>query len=229
MSSTWIAWAQTFSKLGLNSRAYHIISQKCSGWHLPIMLQDLQVSHPEMSPMVSSKKPETVYYFNYHYLMQGWASKKLPPLGQGAEENDGMGPLLDLVVKHVPPPAGNPTALFSMLVAMVEHDDHLGKVATGRVHSGSAKIGDKIKVLHHAGEPLAPQLCHQGFLIQLSLTLENHQEWAGKISFPWNCLTGSNRSPCDWQKYSSQPMSNVDYQVQSLTLQWGSDRLYLPP
>ncbi len=90
--------------------------------------------------------------------MQGWASKKLPAQGQAAEENDGMGPLLDVIIQHVPPPGGNPEAPFSMLVAMVEHDDHLGKVATGRVHSGMARIGDRIKVLHHAGgiQPVLP-------------------------------------------------------------------------
>lgn len=74
-------------------------------------------------------------------------------MGQAAEEADGMGPLLDLIVQHVSPPSGDPQAPFSMLVAMVEHDDHLGKVATGRVHSGTARVGDRIKVLHHAGEP----------------------------------------------------------------------------
>lgn len=83
-------------------------------------------------------------------------------MGQAAEENDGMGPLLDLIIQHVPSPSGNPASPFSMLVAMVEHDDHMGKVATGRVHSGTAKIGDRIKVLHHSGESMWPgRACRQ--------------------------------------------------------------------
>ena len=64
-----------------------------------------------------------------------------------------MGPLLDTVIDHVPPPPGSVDQDFSMLVAMVEHDPHLGKVCTGRVHSGIAKTGDRIRALHHQGQP----------------------------------------------------------------------------
>ena len=62
-----------------------------------------------------------------------------------------MGPLLDTVLDHVPAPAGDPQAPFSMLVAMLERDAHLGRVATGRVAAGVAKVGDRLKVLHHSG------------------------------------------------------------------------------
>lgn len=63
-----------------------------------------------------------------------------------------MGPLLDTVLNHVPNPPGNPSEEFSMLVAMVEHDSHLGKICTGRVHNGTAKIGDKLRLLPHLGK-----------------------------------------------------------------------------
>lgn len=63
-----------------------------------------------------------------------------------------MAPLLDAIVEHVPPPAGDPAAPFAMLVAMVEHDSFLGPIATGRVASGTARTGDRVRVLHHTGE-----------------------------------------------------------------------------
>ncbi len=63
-----------------------------------------------------------------------------------------MAPLLDAIVKHVPPPAGDMAAPFAMLVAMVEHDAFLGPIATGRVAAGTARVGDRVRVLHHTGE-----------------------------------------------------------------------------
>lgn len=66
-----------------------------------------------------------------------------------------MAPLLDAIVEHVPPPAGDPAAPFAMLVAMVEHDSFLGSIATGRIAAGTASTGDRVRVLHHTGAPPA--------------------------------------------------------------------------
>lgn len=44
-------------------------------------------------------------------------------------------------------------APFSMLVAMLARDPFVGRLATGRVHSGIARVGDKVHVLHHTGAP----------------------------------------------------------------------------
>lgn len=62
-----------------------------------------------------------------------------------------MAPLLDAIVARVPPPRGDPSAPFALLVAMVEHDAFLGPVATGRVAAGVARVGDRVQVLHHSG------------------------------------------------------------------------------
>lgn len=59
-----------------------------------------------------------------------------------------MEPLLDAIVSHVPPPRADTAAPFSMCVAMVERDQYLGKFVTGRVASGTIKVGDRLHVLH---------------------------------------------------------------------------------
>ena len=87
--------------------------------------------------------------------MQGWADSVLPEAG-GKPENASVEPLLDTIVRHIPPPADSTADPFAMLVAMVEHDSFLGRVATGRVAAGQAKVGDRVRVLHHAGS--APPL-----------------------------------------------------------------------
>ena len=41
---------------------------------------------------------------------------------------------------------------FSFLVVMSERHPFLGKIVTGRVHSGSVAVGDRLKVLWRDGE-----------------------------------------------------------------------------
>lgn len=81
---------------------------------------------------------------------QGWAATALPEPGQ-RPEGASVAPLLDAIAARVPPPGGDPSAPFALLVAMVEHDAFLGPVATGRVAAGTAAVGARVRVLHHAG------------------------------------------------------------------------------
>lgn len=60
--------------------------------------------------------------------------------------------MLDAIIRHVPAPEGKPQDPFAMLVAMVERDAWLGRVSTGRVASGRAKVGDRLRVLDHTGK-----------------------------------------------------------------------------
>lgn len=88
---------------------------------------------------------------------QGWASTELyagrtPP-------DPSMSPLLDAILQHVPPPPGNPSGQFAMLVTMTERDSFLGRVATGRVASGHVKVGDRVRTLRHSGKRI---ICPDG-------------------------------------------------------------------
>lgn len=65
-----------------------------------------------------------------------------------------MEPLLNAIIKHVPHPGGSLTDEFKMLVTMLESDSFVGRIATGRVTSGTAKIGDRLRVIKRDGELL---------------------------------------------------------------------------
>ncbi|KIZ01064.1 putative GTP-binding protein TypA/BipA like protein [Monoraphidium neglectum] len=80
----------------------------------------------------------------------GWASPTLPPPG-APPPTCGMAPLLDAIVQHVPPPKVDSAAPFSLCVAMIERDPYVGRLATGRVASGRARVGDRVRVLQHPG------------------------------------------------------------------------------
>src|SRR5216684_4300473 len=55
-------------------------------------------------------------------------------------------PLFDAIVKHIPPPVGNPEAVLQLLVANLDYSDYLGRIAIGRVFSGTLKYGDEVSI-----------------------------------------------------------------------------------
>ncbi|MEM7617396.1 MAG: translational GTPase TypA [Pseudomonadota bacterium] len=61
-------------------------------------------------------------------------------------------PLLKLITKHVAEPDVDKTAPFSMLITLLQSDPYLGRILTGRVYSGSAKINDNAKAINLNGE-----------------------------------------------------------------------------
>jgi GTP-binding protein len=76
----------------------------------------------------------------------GWAVKELE------DERKDLVPLFDLIVKHVHPPVADPGAPFAMLATTLENDPYLGRVLTGRIHSGVAKMNMPVKSLSRDGK-----------------------------------------------------------------------------
>ena len=64
---------------------------------------------------------------------------------------DGMAPLFDLVLAHVPP-ARTEEGAFRMLGTLLEANPFLGRIVTGRIASGSVKPNQTIKVLDRTGK-----------------------------------------------------------------------------
>src|SRR5262245_28428090 len=60
---------------------------------------------------------------------------------------ENLRPLFDAVVKHVPPPRGNPEAALQLLVANLDASDYLGRIAIGRIFNGRVRIGDPVAVV----------------------------------------------------------------------------------
>jgi GTP-binding protein len=76
----------------------------------------------------------------------GWAADKV----EGPKES--LNPLLDLILKHVPAPKCDPDAPFSMLATLLMADPYLGRVLTGKVYGGRAKINMPVKSINLKGE-----------------------------------------------------------------------------
>jgi GTP-binding protein len=69
----------------------------------------------------------------------GWCTEELD-----GERKD-LRPLLDKILGHVEQPKGDKDAPFSMLVTLLSSDPFLGRILTGKVYSGTAKINSPVR------------------------------------------------------------------------------------
>jgi GTP-binding protein len=64
-----------------------------------------------------------------------------------------LAPLFDLILSHVPEPqVGSLDAPFAMIATMLDRDNFLGRVITGRVQQGRIKMNDAIKAIGPDGK-----------------------------------------------------------------------------
>jgi GTP-binding protein len=68
------------------------------------------------------------------------------------DPRESLVPLLETIVKRVPPPTGDPDAPLQMLVHDVHHDDYVGRLAIGRIHQGRIGTGKQVAVMQEKGE-----------------------------------------------------------------------------
>jgi GTP-binding protein len=76
---------------------------------------------------------------------QGWADTTL----DGPKRD--LSALFDLVLRHVPAPALDKDAPFAMVATILDYDNFLGRVLTGRVEQGRARVNMPLKVLRGDG------------------------------------------------------------------------------
>jgi GTP-binding protein len=79
---------------------------------------------------------------------QGWADTVL----DGPRKD--LSPLFDLVLSHVKAPDLDAEAPFGMVASILEYDNYLGRVLTGRIEQGRARLNMQVKVLRQDGTQL---------------------------------------------------------------------------
>ena len=79
---------------------------------------------------------------------QGWAVRHL------SDPQESLNPLFETVIEYVPPPHVDREAPFSMLVTTLEADPYLGRILTGRIQTGVARLNMPVKTLNPSGNIL---------------------------------------------------------------------------
>jgi GTP-binding protein len=56
-------------------------------------------------------------------------------------------PLFETIIDKVPPPAGDPEGLLQIIVCNLAHDDYVGRLAIGRIVSGTVRKGQTVAIV----------------------------------------------------------------------------------
>jgi GTP-binding protein len=76
----------------------------------------------------------------------GWCTDDLD------KSSDNLKPLFDLILSHVSEPQVDKDKPFAMLATLLEADSFIGRVLTGKIYSGKAKVGMQIKTMNLEGK-----------------------------------------------------------------------------
>jgi len=82
------------------------------------------------------------------------------------EEPRDLRPLFETIRDNIEPPEGDADAPFQMLVAHIDYNDYLGRIATGKVANGSVAAGDSVVLIKRDGSVtrgrISRLLAHEG-------------------------------------------------------------------
>jgi GTP-binding protein len=81
----------------------------------------------------------------YASARDGYAKREL------VDPSDTMTPLYEAIAWHIPAPKASDAGFFQMLVSNLDYSDYLGRIAYGRIISGSVKVGQSIVCIHADG------------------------------------------------------------------------------
>ena len=73
-------------------------------------------------------------------------------------EDGDMRPLLDALVAAIPAPGGDGAETLQLLIANLDWSDYLGRMAIGRIFSGTARRGETVAVLRRDAPPFTTKI-----------------------------------------------------------------------
>ncbi|MBI2794407.1 MAG: translational GTPase TypA [Ignavibacteria bacterium] len=63
------------------------------------------------------------------------------------DANDNLEPLFESILRNIPPPHIDTEAQFAMVISALDWSDYVGRIAIGRIYSGTVKVGDSVALI----------------------------------------------------------------------------------
>jgi GTP-binding protein len=63
------------------------------------------------------------------------------------DPSESLQPLFEAILKHIPPPGGDETDVLQLLVVNLDYSEYHGRLAIGRIFSGSLNRGDEVAIV----------------------------------------------------------------------------------
>ncbi len=75
----------------------------------------------------------------------GYARREL------SDDTTDLEPLFQMIKERVAPPIANPEAPFQLLVTNIDHNDYIGRIATGKIFNGHVDAGETVALIKRDG------------------------------------------------------------------------------
>ena len=93
---------------------------------------------------------------------------------------DDLTPLFEAIIEHLPPPQVEMDAPARLLVTTLDHSNYVGKIAVGRLSSGTLRKGQQVVRIDREGNP-NPGKVNQVFVFRNLQRIEQEEVTAGDI------------------------------------------------
>jgi GTP-binding protein len=78
--------------------------------------------------------------------LSGYAKEDLA--AQGVD----MQPLFEAILRHVPPPVGDPAKSLQLQVTTLDYSEYVGRIVIGKIHNGTIRVGQQAALIRETGE-----------------------------------------------------------------------------
>jgi len=86
---------------------------------------------------------------DFHHLfasgLSGYAKEELE------DESTDMKPMFEAILRHVPPPVGDPDKELQLQVTTLDYSEYLGRIVIGRIHNGKIRMGQQAALVKEDG------------------------------------------------------------------------------
>lgn len=67
------------------------------------------------------------------------------------DESENLKPLFDHIINAIPAPEGDEDGTLQLLITNIDYNDYVGRIAIGRIFSGTVKVGDRVAMINARG------------------------------------------------------------------------------
>ncbi len=134
------------------------VTQKAFGWGLKPIVVINKIDRPGARPdwvvdqvfdlfdSLGASNEQLDFPIIYASALQGYAQYELD------KPNDNMDPLLETIVKRVPPPKVELNGLFQMQISSLDYSSYVGAIGVGRIKRGSIKTNTPVSIIDRDGK-----------------------------------------------------------------------------
>src|SRR3989338_6663979 len=74
------------------------------------------------------------------------------------DSSNNLKPLFDLILEAIPAPSGSKDGVLQLLVTNIDYNDYVGRLAIGRIFSGTIKVSDYVAMLNNDGDTVKTKI-----------------------------------------------------------------------